>query len=330
MQIFQEIGQQMRDRRESLGLTLVDVEHYTRLRQHYLSAIEDGRLNDLPSLVQGRGMLFNYATFLEMDAEGLLLQFAEGLQERRIEIMPPEPAPNLLKRQKTKPSAPAPASALRRFITPDLLIGGGVILTILVFAIWGASQVSALRSQEAARTEAPIANVLLFTQTPTPPAVANEGIAPPAITVAPNSEIGNLPPPEDAGESTPTSLPVLDEAPLQVYVIAQDRAWLRVIEDGEVAFSGRVVPGNPYPFSGEEQIELTSGNAAGIRIFFNQQELGNLGLHGQVINLIFNLEGVVTPTPSFTETPTATQVPSITPAPSETPRATPSITPFIP
>lgn len=329
-QIFQEIGQQLRERRESLGLTLVDVEHYTRLRQHYLNAIEDGRLRDLPSLVQGRGMLFNYATFLEMDAESLLLRFAEGLQERRIEIMPPEPAPNLLQRRKPKPAEPVPANSLKRFITPDLVIGAGVILVILVFAIWGAAQVSAMRREQAARTEVPVANVLLFTQTPAPPEQTSEGAVPAAITLAPNSEVGNLPANPPAGEATATQLPVLDDAPLQVYIIAKDRAWMRVLEDGKQAFSGRVTAGNVYPFSADQQIEFVTGNAAGLQVFFNQMDLGSLGLYGQPVSLIFNAEGVITPTPSFTETPTPTQLPSSTPTISETPRATPSITPFIP
>lgn len=327
-QIFQEIGQQLRERRESLGLTLVDIEHYTRLRQHYLQAMEEGRLKDLPSLVQGRGMLFNYATFLELDADSLLLRYAEALQERRIEIMPPEPAPNLFKRSKAHPGQAASASPWRRFLTPDLLIGGGVILLILLFAIWGAAQVSAMRREQAARTEIPVANVLLFTGTPAPP-TSEVAAVPQAITVAPNSEVGNVPQ-QSSGETTPTALPVLDDLPLQVYVIAQDRAWMRVTEDDKVAFSGRVVPGNAYPFSAEEQIEISSGNAAGIQVFFNQFDLGSLGLHGQVVNLIFNAEGVITPTPSFTETPTPTQLPTITVTMTPTPQATPSITPFIP
>ncbi len=326
-QIFQELGQQLRERREALGLSLVDVEHYTRLRQHYLTALEQGRMNDLPSLVQGRGMLYNYATFLELDSEALLLRFAEALQERRMEMMPVAPAANPLK--KDRPTQPRLTSPFKRVLTPDLLIGGGVIIVILLFAIWGASRVSALRNQQTARTEAPLANILLFTTTPPAPGDTGEP-SPQAITVAPNSEIGNLPPANPEGEVTPTALPVLDDAPLQVYVSAQDRAWLRVLEDGKEAFTGRVVAGNVYQFSADEQIELVTGNAAALQVFFNQQELGTLGLHGQVASLIFNLEGIVTPTPSFTETPTPTQAPSVTPLPTETPRATPSVTPFIP
>ncbi|MRR52342.1 MAG: hypothetical protein EG825_15775, partial [Rhodocyclaceae bacterium] len=86
--ILKEIGVTLRQRRESISLSLSDVEHYTRLRQHYLRALEEGRIDDLPSAVQGRGMLSNYAEFLNLDVEALLGRFADALQARRIELQP--------------------------------------------------------------------------------------------------------------------------------------------------------------------------------------------------------------------------------------------------
>ncbi len=81
--IFAEIGETLRKQREALGLSLAEVERYTRLRQHYLSALEEGKFENMPSPVQGRGMLSNYATFLNLNEEKLLLRFAEGLQTRQ-------------------------------------------------------------------------------------------------------------------------------------------------------------------------------------------------------------------------------------------------------
>ena len=78
--IFVEIGQKLERQRELLGLSLEDVERHTHLRTHYLRALEAGNLDDLPSSVQGRGMLNNYAGFLGLDPERVLLRFAEGLQ----------------------------------------------------------------------------------------------------------------------------------------------------------------------------------------------------------------------------------------------------------
>jgi hypothetical protein len=104
---------------------------------------------------------------------------------------------------------------------------------------------------------------------------------------------------------------------------------MRIMVDGKQAFNGRVVPGNAYPFSAKEIIELTTGNAAGLQVYYNQQSLGILGITGQVVSLNFTKKGVITPTPSFSPSPTFTKPPTVTLQPSPTQR-TATITPFIP
>ena len=108
------------------------------------------------------------------------------------------------------------------------------------------------------------------------------------------------------------TVPVSGNAPLQVYVIARQRAYLRITVDDKVAFDGRVVPGNAYTFSGEKKIELLTGSAAALQVFYNQKDLGVLGLVGQVKSYIFTKDGAVTPTPQFTATPTRTTQPTST------------------
>lgn len=325
-QIFNEIGVALRDRRQSLGLTIEDVERFTKLRRHYLTALEAGRTGDLPSLVQGRGMLGNYAHFLELDVDALLLRFADALQQRRTEMMPPPPEPGLISKRRPAQPASANAATWRRLFTPDLFIGGVIIIAIIGFAIWGAAQVSALRQKLAAPTALPIAEILVQTTTVTPEATLLAVIPP---TLAPNRELGNLPSGQESVETTPTSIPVIDDSPLQIYVVARKRAWLRVIVDSKIAFNGRIIPGNAYPFAGDRQIELITGDASSLQIFFNQTDLGNLGNNAEAKTLIFEAAGVVTPTPSFSATPTRTTQPTITPQPTAT-QSTPTITPFIP
>ncbi len=80
-EIFEQIGNTLRQQRENLGLSLEEIERQTLLRSHYLKALEEGDYNRLPSSMQGRGMLSNYAKFLGLDEEQLLLQFAEGVQQ---------------------------------------------------------------------------------------------------------------------------------------------------------------------------------------------------------------------------------------------------------
>jgi transcriptional regulator with XRE-family HTH domain len=73
--ILIEIGRKLRRQRESLNLKISDIERFTHLRQKYIEALEKGDIDELPSPVQGRGMLSNYARFLNMDDEAIAAAF---------------------------------------------------------------------------------------------------------------------------------------------------------------------------------------------------------------------------------------------------------------
>src|SRR6185503_12495022 len=68
----QTIGQRLKTEREEQRLTLEKVFEATRIRVPYLQALEADDLSMLPSPVQARGYLRNYAEFLGLDFEQLL------------------------------------------------------------------------------------------------------------------------------------------------------------------------------------------------------------------------------------------------------------------
>jgi len=69
-----------------------------------------------------------------------------------------------------------------------------------------------------------------------------------------------------------------------------------------------------YTYSGEDSIELVSGNGAALEVYFNQEYLGNLGSVGEVINLSFSRQGLSTSTPEPTSTPAEVLMPVATEA----------------
>ncbi|NPV86030.1 MAG: DUF4115 domain-containing protein [Anaerolineae bacterium] len=319
-ELFREIGATLRQQRENLGLALKDIEHYTHVRLHYLKLLEEGKFNELPSLVQARGMLNNYAHFLEADTEALLLKFADAIQIQFAQ----RSAPNT--RQAVTSKEPAQQrTRLWRLFTPDLLIGGAVIVLLVSFTIWAASRISSANTRDFEATAPPFSQVLsLATPFPTPSGEVTASRA--------NPEEGNAPQASPALpllSEVPISMPQVAEGRLQVYVVARQRAFMRVSVDGKTEFNGRVVPGNAYPFAANNTIELTAGNAAALQIFYNQNDLGTLGSTGQVVRLIFTPNGVITPTPSATQTPAVTPTPSLTAPPTPT-MPLPSVTPLIP
>lgn len=334
--IFKELGHKLRSQRELMGLSLGDVERHTHIRMHYVRALEEGDISHLPSPVQGRGMLSNYATFLGLNTEAVLLQFADGLQASLYDRQA-ERNKGVAKSQKNaSPQTPARPSQLRRLFSMDLFAGGILIFFLLGFTIWGALRISALRKDQLpSPTAPPVSEILLSTQgnnISATPNLPTGSVSTVVLTGIPASTIitGTLEVDQAATSVVYEPTPGKANAPLQVYVIAQRSVWMRIIVDGETAFEGRVISGSAYSFSGNEYIEFLTGDGGGLQVFYNQQDLGFLGAYGEVVERTFSITGIQTATPGVL--PTRTMAPSSTPTPSITPArpgsaATPTATP---
>jgi len=333
--IFIDIGQQLKRQRELLGLSLEDVERHTHLRQHYLVALEAGDQAGLPSPVQGRGMLNNYAAFLGLNPDTLLLLFAEGLQTQLKSRQAALPGSNFSTRELSPdrssplegsfppetipPGAvypPSPAKRARRLFSPDFLIGGALAVFLIGFLFWGVIRIfSMVSNTEPSPTAPSIAEVLLATSTPseTPTPQPATPTSPSLSQLFPTLPIatGTL------QEGAPPESGPADSA-VQVYLTIQQRAWMRVTVDGEIQFEGRVIPGSAYPFIGDSQVEVLTGNGAALQVFFNDADLGIMGETGQIVHQIFTSQGVLAPTPTAMPTPTQTLPVSATP-PVQTP-----------
>ena len=291
--IYIDIGSALRERRLALELTLSDVERFTNVKRMYLNAMESGRFSELPSTVQGRGMLNNYSKFLALDDSWVMDSYARALQALRDEraVVKKRPMQYPLSVKLNIPEK------WRRILNPDMIIGGFFIIALFSFIIWGGSQV--FGSGDPTPTEAPSISEVLQ-QSPSPTQLFENGELEEGESA--NGEATPLPGVTIA-ESTPTQIATVNAAPLQLYIIAHDRAYVRITVDGFEAFDGRVLPENVYTYSGEDSIELVTGNGSALEVYFNQEYLGGLGNVGEVVDMTFSLQGLSTPTPKPTRTP---------------------------
>ncbi len=308
-EIFTEIGRQLRDRREMLSLTYEEIERHTHVRAAFLSALEQGALDDLPSLVQTRGILVNYAGFLDLDVDAILLRFADALQARHRERGPQKPA-----RSRAPLIVHTNLPPLRGFIASDLVFGGGLAIMLLLFAVWGINRVMVVRSENAPQVTPPsISDILISTSAPT---LVQQ------VTVIPAQDTSVA----SVSEATATlELATLNPTvKVQVNIVSSERTYMRVTVDGKVQFEGRTDVGTNYSYDAASQVEVLTGNAAALNVTYNTQNLGLMGDFGEVVDRLYTAEGVATPTstpqPTRTATPrvTATPTQSLTPTPSPT------------
>ena len=306
--IFAEIGKTLEERREMLSLTFTEVEGHTHLRAHYLAALESGDFSALPSSVQTRGMLSNYANFLDLDADAILIRFAEGLQAQHAEKhLKEEKFEGIPKKRRRFP--------LGNFVAPDLIFGVAVLASLIAFAIWGLGRIANTRTDAEVEATAPsIAEVLMTT-----PTMSVAGSVTPTVVLV------NSPAP---GTGAGTEIPIEEAIPegenlgVQILVTMMERAWLRVSVDGKIVFEGRSQPNATFVYEGNEIVEILTANGAGVRIAYNQRDLGLMGGFGEVVQRLYGARGILTPTVTPTSPITAT------PSPTMTSTSTPTQTPL--
>lgn len=314
--IFAEIGVQLRERRELISLTLDEVERHTHLRAVFLKALEDGAMDRLPSPVQTRGMLANYAAFLDLDTDKILLRFADVLQARRHEKYTETP------REKIQTEVVTSMPLLRSFIAGDLVFGVVMIAILAALAIWGFGRLVSStndRNENAQATAPSIVDVL--GDVPLPTASLQ------STFVAVNDDpLATSPAGVDA-LLTPQAPTAGVAANVTVSIFSLERTFVKISVDGEVAFEGRMAPRETKVFDAENQVVVLTGNASALRITYNGEDLGLMGGVGEVISRVYLISGVATPTATIPPTPTETPLVTPTSTPSSTPTITPTVTP---
>jgi cytoskeletal protein RodZ len=312
-EIFVAIGRELQARRELISLTFDEVERHTHVRALFLKQMEEGAFDKLPSPVQTRGMLANYTTFLDLDADTILLRYAEALQARHRQKYP--------ERLRSKsPLEPTPSiPPLRSFIAGDVIFGVTMVVILIALAIWGVGKVlDTQRPELAALPTAPsISDVLAGTPVPT---IVQE------VTFVPVDDAPVVTAQEESTLEVPT-LPA--NISVQVIVAAVERAFVRVSVDGETVYDGRVTPGEEFTFEAENQVSILTGNAAALRVIYNGRDLGLMGNFGEVVSQIYTGAGLATPTATLPPTATPTPLESITPSQTGTSTQTTTPTPAV-
>lgn len=310
---MEDIGRLLRESREKLGLTLEEVERATRIRRHHLEALERGDPEAFPSPVQARGFLRNYADYLGLDADDVLLRYAEKLQARNHHPLPKMESPE------ADLSNGGVQVRSRRFpwLTSDLFIAVFIMIAVVGVVLWGGSQVlTAVQAERAAESQAE-ASLL----TSPSPVASSTATAPPEGEQR-QDNLATAPP--DAQVTLPPDLlgQEFSGDGVNLRILVEKRAWLEVTVDGEQGFTGRVAPGEILEYQGQEMVQVLTGNGRGIRVVYNGEDQGVLGDVGEVVTRLWTPQGQITPTPSSTPTPSATPPQTDTPTPTPTPTVT--------
>jgi len=292
-----ELGQILREARESRGLTLAEVQSEIRISSRFLEALESGEYEVLPTPVHVRGFLRNYARFLGLDPQPLLDRYSFNAGH--------VPPPVTLGSRDTKPQTLLPPREDQPFFDPvnvdvsdgrvrssESLLRLIIIAALIVALALVANRFIPMLLGDEGIGEAlgeGISQVLDGNSSSTvnlSDADATAAALIPGDTITSTSR-NNL----DALLPTPAptrpSLPAtMESIPLRLEVT--ERTWMEVTIDGDVVFSGIARAGDPpYEWEAQEEAKLVAGNAIAVFVTIGEVELGRLGGRGENIEEVW-------------------------------------------
>jgi cytoskeletal protein RodZ len=126
------LGERLLAARERKGVDLYRAERDTKIRARYLGALERGEYRELPGSVYTKGFLRNYAQYLGLDPDEILLQWRREKGDGKIET-----APSIV--------LPRPLSAPRQGLTFSPAIVVAALMTVILLLFVGYLAIQLLR-----------------------------------------------------------------------------------------------------------------------------------------------------------------------------------------
>lgn len=121
------VGVMLKERRLAKGLTPLDVERATKIREKFILAIEADTFHDLPSPSYAKGFVRNYAEYLGLPTDSIMAFFRRQMTEA--------PKATLLPK-----GVSDPLNARFVQLTPGRFIGFLVSILLIVFLIYLGNQ----------------------------------------------------------------------------------------------------------------------------------------------------------------------------------------------
>jgi cytoskeletal protein RodZ len=126
------LGERLLAARERKGVDLYRAERDTKIRARYLGALERGEYRELPGSVYTKGFLRNYALYLGLDPDEMLLQWRREQGEGRV-----DPSPSIV--------LPRPLTAPRQGLTFSPAIVVAALMTVVLILFVGYLAIQFLR-----------------------------------------------------------------------------------------------------------------------------------------------------------------------------------------
>jgi len=323
-------GDRIKEARLKQGKSIQDLAQQTRISAQFLEAIETNQIDAIPGDFFRRSFMKQYATALGLNPD-------EFQPERPMEFqsLPGGAADPPLVRLRELPDLPPLPAMGRKSSVPwrQVLLSVGLLVGVLAicavaYTLWEDFQVSRGREESATIPETPFPS--LSTQPePVPeakveeealgsndavgasaisavesePALAQTASEPPATAVSVPSvqSAVELPAPVKSAASNEHS--VHGQGARELKLSASATTWVQAREGERTVFVGVINPGQTRVLRLKEGARLVVGNAGGLSVVWQGEDVGAVGPLGQVRIVTVSPEGVSVVAPVKTSSP---------------------------
>jgi len=300
-------GNVLKSERERQKKPLKEVAKKLKINIKYLEAIEDDDYSVLPAEVFARSYIRLYADELDLDSSKLLALFED------IGKVPDEEVPPPRERETVTPLS---ADTRKKFFRPPLIIvAAGLLILIFVLVLQKKEQgheetapvdkITAVQEAKQSDIEKEKKTVQTSPAGKEDLAEDRKPVVKPETSQAKVVEqrvSKRVPPPQQeksAAEQTPVpdvKKPVEKAAvPVTVYnkaagemtlkIVATEMTWASLSIDGGKPGEWHLRPGETITLKGQHGFRGKIGNAGGTKLYFNDNDLGELGPPGKIINI---------------------------------------------
>lgn len=150
-----ELGQRLRQERESKGLSLEDLQKLTKIQKRYLLGIEEGNYEVMPGKFYVRAFIKQYCEAIGLDTDAIFEEYKSDIPSTQTEDMPQQ-----LSRVRSRKEIPQHTKGVSKaydYLPTVLVVAGVVVVGIIIWVI--AQNIVSDKNKEQANEEAPNSEV---------------------------------------------------------------------------------------------------------------------------------------------------------------------------
>jgi cytoskeletal protein RodZ len=253
---MKDIGNFLRERREASGISLIEVEKDLKIRKKYLQALEEGNIDAIPGKTYLIGYLRNYSKYLGIDDENIIqiIQTYKNLEKQKTDLKETKEEKIYLKRKDRS------IFEKKKFFFPIKYVYLSSFVLIIFIGLLLLSR--SLREAQ----DFPVPS----------PEIGNET----GISVGEKADdISTLS--EELIESEAEAIIaeyssediILAEKLPILKLIANDRAWVKIISEDNIIFEGILFDGEEYLWETDQTLEIITEYPTKIEAYYGDESI---------------------------------------------------------